>query len=122
MKRILRASPWGALFLLVIVGCESPRPPDGAGDVDAVGTWTAPVLSSGASWTSPEADYSNALDWGDMDGDGDLDLDEVGRPGVNVVREDNTGVFTQVWASAESDTSYDIDWGDWDGATTTVMA
>ena len=67
-------------------------------------------------WTSTEDDYSEALDWGDWDGDGDLDLAVANSNGqVNRLYENQGGVLVLGPAMTETETSRDVAWGDWDG-------
>ena len=58
-----------------------------------------------------------AMDWGDVDGDGDLDLAVAVFRGPNQVYQNDNGRFTRLaWtATGTADLTTDIAWGDLDG-------
>jgi subtilisin-like proprotein convertase family protein len=113
---------------------------DGDGDLDlAVGNYGSPsrvylnngldgtgYLQLNAAWSSDDADYTRSIAWGDVDGDGDLDL-AVGNSGVwdsgrylgepDKVYLNEGGVLqtTAVWMSRDSDPTLSVAWGDMDG-------
>jgi len=76
------------------------------------------VLTTGAIWSSDESDGTENVAWGDVDGDGDLDL-AVGniRPNPNRIYRNDDGVLTTAaaWSSVERDPTSSIAWGDVDG-------
>jgi hypothetical protein len=75
------------------------------------------TLTATAIWSSSEGDIAMSVAWGDVDGDGDLDL-AVGNYGVpnRLYRNDNGTLTTSVvWSSSESDYTMSVAWGDVDG-------
>ena len=67
------------------------------------------------AWTAPESNGTYSLDWGDMDGDGDLDLAAGGSAGDRLTIYENTGGdLTAVFTDSPGAVST-VDWGDWDG-------
>jgi len=74
-------------------------------------------LASTPVWSSAETDDSWSVAWGDVDGDGDLDL-AVGNNGQpNRLYRNDGGILSAsaVWSSNESDGTYSVAWGDVDG-------
>ena len=67
-------------------------------------------------WSSSETDETNSVAWGDVDGDGDLDL-AVGNSGQNRVYLNQGGGLqpSPAWSSSETDETNSVAWGDVDG-------
>jgi hypothetical protein len=70
-------------------------------------------------WSSSEGDITSSVAWGDVDGDGDLDL-AVGNSGFlqhnRLYRNDNgTLTGSAVWSSDEWGYTSSVAWGDVDG-------
>ncbi|MGD1994086.1 MAG: VCBS repeat-containing protein, partial [Anaerolineae bacterium] len=100
---------------------------DGDGDLDLlvgnykVDTWTPGTqrvyANDGGTFTevwSVSFGDVHSVDWGDWDGDGDLDI-ALGADGTNRVYT-NTGIgFSSAWTSPESEPSTSIAWGDMNG-------
>ncbi|MFH1681452.1 MAG: VCBS repeat-containing protein, partial [Candidatus Eisenbacteria bacterium] len=79
-------------------------------------------LSSSPVWISGDLDNSFDLAWGDMDGDGDLDLavacgeSYTGVPQKSKVYRNDGGVITEsaAWRTGPVDYTLDVAWGDVD--------
>ena len=102
---------------------------DGDGDLDlAVGNGGFPLgqpnrvyRNDGGTlvlaWSSDESDATADIAWGDVNGDGTLDLAVANNYHPNRVYRNDTPALTTsaVWASAEADNTYSLAWGDCDG-------
>jgi hypothetical protein len=75
------------------------------------------LLSAMAVWTSPEIAHTTSVAWGDMDGDGDLDLavGKANRSSQVYLNDGTTLNSTAVWSSAETSYATSVAWGDMDG-------
>ncbi len=75
------------------------------------------VLSSTAVWSSSEEDTTNAIAWGDVDNDGDLDLAVANETHPNRVYLNEGGMVQSqaAWSSAENGEATSLAWGDYDG-------
>ncbi|MBN1825770.1 MAG: VCBS repeat-containing protein [Candidatus Eisenbacteria bacterium] len=75
------------------------------------------VLTTGAVWTTGPVDYSLDVAWGDLDGDGDLDLAVANEFGPNRVYRNNGAGLDSVpfWESADTENTLQLDWGDVNG-------
>ena len=82
------------------------------GGISGTGGWG--ILDSVASWSSVEEEHTWSLAWGDVDGDGDLDL-AVGTKNGSGVYENVDGSLSWLWSSAASTETLAVAWGDWDG-------
>ena len=89
-------------------GCEAPPPVSGSASHG--------LLAASAGWLSDASDPSQDLAWGDLDGDGDLDIAVGTSAGLQVFENDGglPGVLPDgTWSAAGSVTG--LAWGDWDG-------
>ena len=73
-----------------------------------------PLLTSPA-WSSADTDSTHSVAWGDVDGDGDLDLAAANLGQPNRVYYNSGGVLAPAWTSLEQDESLSVAWGDVDG-------
>ncbi len=74
-------------------------------------------LETQPSWTADTPDQSSMIAWGDVDGDGDLDLATGNNQGFDVVYLNENGDLQRspAWQSAETNITGGIAWGDVDG-------
>ena len=74
--------------------------------------------ASAGGWSSADTIYgSHGLAWGDMDGDGHLDLAVANHGGPTRVYPGTASGFDPAgpWESAALYSTWDVAWGDWDG-------
>jgi uncharacterized repeat protein (TIGR01451 family) len=78
---------------------------------------TIDPLVTSSVWSSTETDNTISVAWGDVDGDGDLDLAAGNWTGPNRVYQNTGGTLSTaaVWSSSESDNTESVSWGDVDG-------
>ncbi|MEW5869599.1 MAG: FG-GAP-like repeat-containing protein [Chloroflexota bacterium] len=74
------------------------------------------TLQTSAAWNSADTDDTESVAWGDVDGDGDLDLAAGNWFGPNKVYLNKGGVLqtSASWASNDADYTQAIAWGDID--------
>ena len=100
---------WLGITPTVGVGGESQDPRQTPADTTLI------RLSHTQAWSAAEGNHTNSIAWGDVDGDGDLDL-AVGGESVRVyANEDGVLQNRAVWSSGDSDQTNSIAWGDVDG-------
>jgi hypothetical protein len=72
------------------------------------------MLQPTASWSSND-NGAGSVAWGDMDGDGDLDLAAGSSPNMVYLNEGGMLQPTAAWSSNDSDATRSVAWGDMDG-------
>ncbi|HSH01742.1 MAG TPA: FG-GAP-like repeat-containing protein, partial [Anaerolineae bacterium] len=72
-------------------------------------------VAGGLGWVQPSGkQVSFAVEWGDVDGDGDLDL-AFGNDGADQIYFNEGGELTLGWSASSTDQSYGLAFADWDG-------
>jgi hypothetical protein len=74
------------------------------------------TLTASAVWSSAETDWTQAVAWGDVDGDGDLDLAAAnnGEPSRLYRNDNGTLTASAVWSTVEAGGVIELGWGDMD--------
>ena len=105
----MTSSRFGLLSCLILMAACAPPEPRPAGQARAPSLATQPLFSSAAS------DQTEDVAWGDMDGDGDLDLAVANLDDPNRVYRNDDGAFVLAWTSGVlSQESRDVAWIDLD--------
>ena len=117
MNRTISSPPCSTVAALALGLLIGPAGPWGCAPTPAADLTTGilPVLDTTPAWTSAEADRSFAIDWGDWDDDGDLDLAVANFGEANEILENEIGSLTAGRVLAGSGESTSFHWGDWDG-------
>ncbi len=85
-------------------------------DSDAAYPLTVDPLIATAAWSSAEVLSTHAAAWGDMNGDGALELALGSWAGQNHVYMSTADILDQIcWSSPDTRKTVSLAWGDWDG-------
>lgn len=101
----------GDIDLDLLVATTDPE--SGAGIVEVYLNNGSGGMGRTPAWSVPMSGV-HAVAWGDMDGDGFIDI-AIGREGTNsIYRNNRDTTFTEYWSDTEAHTTHAIAWADYD--------